>query len=167
MIRDTFLPEMAMINALKKLLDDAGTGAARAIPERERHSLQVAVAGLLHEATRVDLKNSPEEHAAAERALASLFGVSAAECATLLEEGRARSQRLTSYYAPISVIKRDFDLPQRVHLIEHLWRIAYADGRLDQYEDHFVRKIAHLLYVPNTQCILARNRARPAPLSKA
>lgn len=155
-----------MLDALKKLFDENGGGAARATPERERHSLQVAVAGLLHEATRVDLKNSPEEHAAAERALVGLFGVSAAESAALLEEGRARAQRLTSYYAPISVIKRGFDLPRRVLLIEHLWRIVYADGKLDQYEDHFVRKIAHLLYVPNTQCILARNRARPALATK-
>jgi uncharacterized tellurite resistance protein B-like protein len=35
-----------------------------------------------------------------------------------------------------------------------------ADGRLDYYEDHYVRKIAHLLYVPNTDSMLARNRAR-------
>jgi len=26
--------------------------------------------------------------------------------------------------------------------------------------DHYVRKVAHLLYVPNTQTMLARNRAR-------
>ncbi|MGQ0752347.1 MAG: TerB family tellurite resistance protein [Betaproteobacteria bacterium] len=40
-----------------------------------------------------------------------------------------------------------------------MWRIAYADGKLDPYEDHYVRKIAHLLYVPNTECMLARGRA--------
>jgi len=156
-----------MINALKKLFDDADRGGARTVSERELRSLQVAVASLLHEATRVDLKHAPEERAAAERALSSLFGVGAGEGAALLEEGRARAQRLTSYYAPISVIKRDFDLPRRVLLIEHLWRVAYADGQLNQYEDHFARKIAHLLYVPNTQCILARNRARAAAPSKA
>ena len=156
-----------MINALKRLLDESDGGAARAVTERELHSLQVAAASLLHEATRVDLKRAPEEHAVADHALRSLFRISASESAALLEEGRARAQRLTSYYAPISVIKRGFDLPQRVLLIEHLWRIAYADGHLDQYEDHFVRKIAHLLYVPNTQCILARNRARPAAGAKA
>ena len=37
---------------------------------------------------------------------------------------------------------------------------ANAEGGLDLYEDHYVRKIAHLLYVPNTQTMLARNRAR-------
>lgn len=149
-----------MLRALKSLFDDAAT-ASNALPEHERRHLQLAVASMLHEATRVDLNDAPEERAAAERALASLFSLAAADSRTLLEEGRERARRLTSYYAPISVIKRDFDLPQRVRLIEQLWRIAYADGRLDQYEDHFVRKIAHLLYVPNTQCILARNRARP------
>lgn len=45
-------------------------------------------------------------------------------------------------------------------LVEHLWRVAFADSELDPYEDHFVRKIAHLLYVPNTDAMLARQRAR-------
>ena len=156
-----------MFNALRKLFDETEGAAAYAVPERERRSLQVAVASLLHEATRVDLKDGPEERAAAARALTSLFGAGPADATALLEEGRERAKRLTSYYAPVSVIKRAFDLPQRVLLIEHLWRIAYADGRLDQYEDHFVRKVAHLLYLPNTQCILARNRARSAQASKA
>ena len=83
------------------------------------------------------------------------------DCAAVLAEGRDKARRLVSYFAPVSVIKRDFALAERVRLIEHLWRIAYADGHLDQYEDHFVRKVAHLLYVPNTQCVMARNRARP------
>jgi len=156
-----------MINALKKLFEDVDGTAARAIPEREHHNLLIAVASLLQEATRVDLNDAPEELVAAERALASLFGLAGTDSRALLEAGRERAKRLTSYYAPISIIKREFDLPKRLLLIEHLWRIAYADGRLDPYEDHFVRKIAHLLYVPNTQCILARNRARAALTAKA
>lgn len=51
-------------------------------------------------------------------------------------------------------------MEQLVALIEHLWRISYAHGQLDPYEDHFVRKIAHLLHVHNTQCMLARTQAR-------
>ena len=49
---------------------------------------------------------------------------------------------------------------ERVRLIEHLWSVAYSDGGLDPYEDHYVRKIGHLLYVSNTDIMLARNRAR-------
>jgi uncharacterized tellurite resistance protein B-like protein len=91
-----------------------------------------------------------------------MFGLSGEQCAAVLEEGRARAEQLHSFYAPVSVIKRDLSLEARIRLVEHLWRVAYANGQLDPYEDHYVRKIAHLLYVPNTQSMLARNRARGA-----
>ncbi len=148
-----------MLRALKNLLGDQPT---QDLPGHERRHLQVAVASLLHEATRVDLTQAADERAAAEHAIADLFGLPAADSATILAEGSDRAQHLTSYFAPVSVIKRDLSPAQRVRLIEHLWRVAYADGRLDPYEDHYVRKIAHLLYVPNTQSMLARNRARSA-----
>jgi len=149
-----------VLKALKNLFDLPPENA-RALPGHERRHLQLAMASLLHEVTRVDLGDSPREQAAASQALLELCGVSADEAATLIAEGRRRAGQLTSYFAPLSVIKRDLDPAERARLVEQLWRIAYADGRLDPYEDHFVRKIAHLLYVPNTQCMLARNRARP------
>ena len=71
-----------------------------------------------------------------------------------------RAQKLTSFYASLTVIKREFSLEDRILLFEYLWRITFADGQLNLYEDHYVRKIAHLLHAPNTQSMLARNRAR-------
>jgi uncharacterized tellurite resistance protein B-like protein len=147
-----------MLKALKRLLDDAG--GSTAVPGFERRQLQLAVAVLLHESTRVDLETHEAELAAAEQALAGLFGLGPAECSALLTEARGKTGHLTSYYAQVAVIKRDFSMEQRVTLIEQMWHIAYAHHPLDPYEDHFVRKIAHLLYVPNTQVMLARSRAR-------
>ncbi len=146
-----------MLKHLKGLFE---APAPRAMPGFERRHLQVAVAALLHEARRADYHQGDDEYAVALRALAEMFGLSNAQCAAILEEGRERAEQLTSYYAPVTVIKREFSLEARVRLVEHLWRIAYANGKLDPYEDHYVRKIAHLLYVPNTQSMLARNRAR-------
>ena len=133
------------------------------LPGHERRHLLLAVASLLHEVTRVDLASLEVERATAERALADLYELPPRDAADVLAEGRERAQQLTSYFAPVSVIKRDLPMTERVRLIEHLWRIAYADGGLDSHEDHYVRKIAHLLYVPNTQSMLARNRARGTP----
>lgn len=146
-----------MLRALKRLFDEPGDGAA--LPGFERRRLQLAVASLLYESTRVDFESHAAEYTAAERALEELLGLDRTDCAALLAETRTKGNP-TSYFSQVSVIKRDFSLPQRVALIEHLWRIAYAHGQLDQYEDHFVRKIAHLLYVPNTQCMLARSRVQ-------
>jgi uncharacterized tellurite resistance protein B-like protein len=148
-----------MLKALKTLFED--NDGARPTSAQERRHLHVAAASLMHEATRVDLVESEEERAAALAALADLFGIDAAGGAAVLEEGRERAKHLTSYFGPVSVVKRDLGLAERVRFIEHLWRIVYADSRLDPYEDHYVRKIGHLLYVPNTELMLARSRARP------
>jgi len=149
-----------MLKKLKRLLDS--TESADHIPGLERRHLQVSVAVLLHEGRRADYEHQAGESDVAELALRELFGVSAEEAATLLEEGRAKAEQLTSFYAPVTVVKRDFSMPERIRLIEHLWRISFADGQLNLYEDHYVRKIAHLLYVPNTDSMLARNRAKQA-----
>lgn len=148
-----------MLKAIKRALtgaqEDVGPAAAH-----ERRQLHLAVAVLLHEARRADSAEGSAESTEAQAALAELFGLEPEECRVLMEEGRARAGQLTSFYAPVSVVKREFSLEERIRLVEHLWRVTFAEGGLDPYEDHYVRKIAHLLYVPNTQSMLARNRAR-------
>lgn len=144
-----------MLKAIKRAFAPQGDTVVH-----EPRSLQLAVAVLLHEARRADPDERPEEGDAAERALVEIFGVDREQSAALLKEGREKAQHLTSFYAPVTTVKREFPLPDRIRLVEHLWRVALADGQLNLYEDHYVRKIAHLLYVPNTQSMLARNRAR-------
>ncbi|MES2561882.1 MAG: TerB family tellurite resistance protein [Pseudomonadota bacterium] len=146
-----------MLTALKKFFDEALS--ENMTPAEARH-VEAAVASLLHESLRVDLEHNEQERDAARSALAHLFGLSDADAERLLTEGREQASALTSYYAPVATIKQDFPLERRVALIEHLWRIVYADGELHRDEEHYVRKIAHLLYVPNTQVMLARSRAR-------
>jgi uncharacterized tellurite resistance protein B-like protein len=147
-----------VLKALRRMLE-AAPADTHVVPAHERRQLQLAVAVLLHEARRADYAEGDEESVRARSALAEIFGLTPEESAALLEEGRAKAQHLTSLYAPLTTVKREFSLEERVRLVEHLWRVAFAYG-LDPYEDHYVRKIAHLLYVPNTQSMLARNRAR-------
>jgi uncharacterized tellurite resistance protein B-like protein len=144
-----------MLRALKRALSGA--------PEDTRspqEQLQLAVAVLLHEARRADYGEGRAEQEAAERALRDLFGLEDAAAAGLLARGRERAHQLTSLYAPLAKVKRAYGQEERIRLVEHLWRVAFAEGGLDPHEDHYVRKVAHLLYVPNTHAILARNRAR-------
>ena len=146
-----------MLGRLKGLLaglSDKPVGGG----EPERRQLELAVAGLLHEMMRADLKERAEEHDAMRAALQGLFGTDAASADEVMSH--AGNHRYTSYFGPVGVIKRLLTQDQRAAFVEHLWRVAFADSELDPYEDHFVRKIAHLLYVPNTEAMLARQRAR-------
>ena|SRR5688572_11440048 len=148
-----------MLKALKRAFENPQR-EPHTLPAHERRHLEIAVAVLVHEARRADYDEGDHESGVAQRALEEIFGLDAAAAAALLAEGREKAQHLTSFYAPLTVIKREFDMPERIRLIEHLWRITFADGQLNLYEDHYVRKIAHLLYVPNTESMMARNRAR-------
>jgi uncharacterized tellurite resistance protein B-like protein len=147
-----------MLGKLKGLVAGLSGGQAGTTPAQDRRQLELAVAGLLHEMMRADLREKAEEHAAMETALEAMFGIGTAEAREAIRQ--AAAHRYTSYFGPVGVIKRLLGLEERIALVEHLWRIAFADGNLDPYEDHFVRKIAHLLYVPNTEAMLARQRAR-------
>lgn len=147
-----------MLGSLKGLLAGLAGERPAATAEPERRQLEMAVAGLLHEMMRADSRETPEERSAMGTALAAMFEMSDADAGLLID--KAGAHRYTSYFGPVSVIKRVLGLEQRTALVEHLWRIAFSDSELDPYEDHFVRKIAHLLHVSNTDAMLARQRAR-------
>jgi len=145
-----------MLKSLKRYFD----APAADPPALERQHLQLAAAVLVHEARRADYGEGAKETDAGVAALVELFGLETAQARSLLERGREKAQQLTSFYAPLGAIKRAYGPAERVRLVEHLWRVAFADGLLNPYEDHYVRKITHLLHVPNTDGMLARNRAR-------
>jgi uncharacterized tellurite resistance protein B-like protein len=119
-----------VLRAIKRFLA-AAQADTPAVPAHERRQLQLAVAVLVHEARRADYAERDDESATAERALAEIFGLRPPEAAALLNEGRERAQQLTSFYAPLTVIKREFSLEDRIRLVEHLWRITFADGQLN------------------------------------
>ena len=146
-----------MFDALKNIFMELSGSNGTPAPTQARQ-LQLAVAGLLHEMMRVDLEKTPEETRTAVAALVKMFATHDGEAQALLIE--AGVQRLTSYFEPVAIVKNALGKEQRIALVENLWRIAFADGKLDVYEDQFVRKIADLLYVSNTDSMLARERAR-------
>ena len=61
---------------------------------------------------------------------------------------------------PARLINRHFSQEEKNHIVELLWEVAYADGELDKYEEHLVRKLADLIYVPHRSFIRAKHRAK-------
>jgi uncharacterized tellurite resistance protein B-like protein len=144
-----------MLDALKKLFSTHTAPAPDAAEQVAR-----SLAALLHEMTRVDMQVRAEDLEHARAALIDLLGVDGPRADALLAEAALPQNRLTSYFEPVSALNAAFSAEQKLQLVEHLWRVAHADASLDVHEDHLVRKIADLLYVPNVQSMLARQRVR-------
>jgi uncharacterized tellurite resistance protein B-like protein len=123
------------------------------------HALRLATAALLVEMSRQDDTILPAERAAVEAALREKFDLTDDEVAALytLAEGEAREA--TDYYQFTSLIKDHFNPAQKEKVVELLWLVAAADGHIDQYEEHMVRRIAELLYLPHSAFIRAKFRA--------
>ena len=58
-------------------------------------------------------------------------------------------------------------MEERVQLVEQLWRIAYADGVIDKYEEAAIRKASELLYVPHSDFIRAKFAAETSSRREA
>ena len=143
-------------------LPDTGT------TEATEHDLQVAAAVLLVEVMRAEGSFDAQEREAVLLALREKFGLQDDEAARIAEMATSEAQSSTDLYAYTSLVNERFDMARKVHLVELLWRVAYADGRLGDHERHVVWRLSDLLHVPQGAYVHARLRAqaeseRPGP----
>jgi len=124
------------------------------------HTIEIATAALLAETMRIDGDITAAEREIATTAIRDKLGLSAEESGELLDLARVRVGRATDYFQFTSLINRRFTQDQKVRVIELMWRIAYADDRIDDHELHLIRRIADLLHVPHHDFIAAKMRAQ-------
>jgi uncharacterized tellurite resistance protein B-like protein len=44
-------------------------------------------------------------------------------------------------------------MEDRIEIVHRLWEVTFLDGEVHAREEHLVRKVADLLYVPHSQFI--------------
>ncbi len=149
-----------MIGKIKTLLLGGGAGEDAAKGRRGPGDLQLATAALLVEAACMDGHFDQRERATIAALLAGQFGLAARDVAELVGEGQKAAQDSSQIYAFTRVVKDLFSDRERVRMIEMLWEVVYADGRVDEYESNLMRRVAGLLYVPDRESGEARKRVR-------
>lgn len=145
-----------MIERIVSLLkgDRAGAEAAARAPS----GLQVAVGALLVEAARRDDVFDADEQAAIKRLLAERFELSGADAQDLFDAAEEASARSGQLFGFTNKVVKELDEADRIHVIEMLWEVAYADGVLDAHEDAMIRRVAGLVYVSDYDRGAARRR---------
>jgi uncharacterized tellurite resistance protein B-like protein len=151
-----------MLDTIRQFFEGHIKGGAAAPANGMPNPIQVATAALLIEMTRMDGQAQEAERARVKRAIETKFELPPEEITELLRLAEQEAHEATDYYQFTSLVKQRFTPAEKERLIEHLWAVAYADGHLNPYEEHLVRKIADLIYVPHAVFIAAKLRARPA-----
>ncbi|WP_435626855.1 TerB family tellurite resistance protein [Candidatus Ferrigenium straubiae] len=151
-----------MLNKLSDFL--SATIAPADTGSRPEHTLQLATAVLLIEVMQSDADSTGEEQAAILNILKQRFYLSDAEVAQLSDLGHRKSKAANDLQQFTSLINRELELSEKVCIIEYMWQVAYADGKISAHENHLMRRIVDLLHIPHGDNIAAKMRAKPAGL---
>lgn len=140
---------------LDRLLEILHVGKSSAPAIEEPH---LAVAVLLVEAGLMHGGFSAEERAMTAHLLARRFALTAEEADELIARAEARARSSAQYFPFTNSLNVSMSIEDKIEVIEMLWRIAYADGNLDAFEDQLIRQVAGLMHVPDRDRMNARRR---------
>jgi uncharacterized tellurite resistance protein B-like protein len=128
-------------------------------PYDGEHALRVSTAALLIEVSRADFEQDDSELAQMRQLLAQQFSLNDVELNELMDQAHQEADDLVSLQHITRVLNEQFDQPMKKRVIEMMWQVVFADGVKDHYEEHLIRQVAELLYVPHADFIRARHQA--------
>lgn len=149
-------------NKLRDLVDSIAPSPETRM-RQEMAAVQLACCQLLMEVARLEEANALQKRELVAQVMREQFDLPEAELAAMIDVAGRPEGQLTSYFEPVTRINGYFDLARKARFIEQLWRVAMVDGSIDVYEDHLVRKLSDLMYVPHNDFILAKNRVQAQP----
>ena len=132
-------------------------GSSKSEKGAENNQLGMALAVLMLEVAKSDFEESEAEIQTMTAWLESQdLGFTSADVTQLLGSARHEQAGSAGLFEYTRRACERTSIGERVQLVEQLWRIAYADGVVDKYEEAAIRKASELLYVPHSDFIRAK-----------
>ncbi|MCP5325828.1 MAG: TerB family tellurite resistance protein [Oceanospirillaceae bacterium] len=147
-----------MIKWLKSLLDEE--------PANTAQDTNRMVAALLLEVARADDHIDASEMILLETTLGKLTQLPAEDIKNIIRETIHSVDNAESLHKFTRHINEQFNLEQKKELLLQLWHMAYADGQVDQYEEHIIRRIADLIHLRHSEFIQGKLSAKESQINK-
>ena len=128
--------------------------------EIDEHGSIKACIALLLETSMADNLLDESEIKTLKATLINDFKLEETEIDELIEISKKNVDDSTSLYDFTRDINDNFESEERIKLIESMWKIAYADGNIDKFEEHIIRKVSNLIYVSHSDFIKAKISAK-------
>lgn len=122
-------------------------------------SVDDAAAVLLIEVMMADHDMDQREREVIVQVLMRRLNCSKVEAVNCIETALANHADSHDSFQFTRIINEHWDEQQRFELIVDLWRVAFADGALDKYEDHRIRRISEWLHLHHSHFIKAKATA--------
>ena len=138
-----------MFNRIMSLLQ------ADSMPAEENRfeRVQVATCALLLEVAHSDGHYKSVEAKIVHELLANTFNLPPAAVAELIDYSHQHRQDSTDLFQFAREINAHFSREEKADVMEGIWRVIYADGTLDKFEDALARQLATLLRLDHQDVI--------------
>ena len=145
-----------MLAALRKLM------SLRKENENESFSVdqeaRMACAALMTRAAWLDGTLDKVEENALRDLMMKRFEISSGEADEILKVAADDLDTSNDLYRYTKDLRDNFDVDERLKLIEMIWEVVYADGVLHDFEATLMRRLAGLLYVDDRDSGEAKKR---------
>lgn len=131
-------------------------------PESREAALRSATAVLMLDVARSDHVFEESEFERVLKLVEKHFGMSPEDAAELVNAADEKAENLVSLHEFTQLLHNNLDESEKARIVGLLWQVAYADGRLDKYEDSLVRKISDLLHVSRGRSMRLKHDAEQA-----
>ena len=126
------------------------------VEQDDSHKVELATAVLFYEIMRADDTFEQAEREVYRQRLESHFSLSEKEISELMELTTSQAHQAADFVQFTRIINSVYGLPEKRAVLDSLWLLAYADNNLDPHEEHLIRRIADLLYLPHSQFIQSK-----------
>jgi len=128
----------------------------KAEPEDPKRLVQRAACVLLLEVAHADNLLMENELDEVNETVMKRFRLDAREALDLVEESESVRRDSHDLWQFARIINESLSVGEKLELMEDIWRVIYADGRLQHYEDHLAHKLMDLLRLNHQQFIAAK-----------
>lgn len=146
---------------LNQVVDTIASKDAEDSDDRQS-ALRVATAVLMIDVARADSVFDESEFDEVLKLVERHFHLSGEEAAELVNEAGEKAEDIVSVHDFTQLLHEHLSEEEKARIVSLLWQIAYADGRLDKFEDSLVLKISDLLYVSRGRVMRLKHDAEKA-----
>lgn len=122
-----------------------GLSAEPAATQSHEERLRLATAAVLLDIAYADGTFSPAEGGNVVEYLQKAFRLQSDDAEELIDAAREIRDHTIDHFAMTNYIRKNVALDERIEIVRTMWRTAYADGRLTEYENYLIRKLSDLL----------------------
>tara|TARA_B100000959_G_scaffold137717_1_gene144750 strand:+ start:691 stop:1149 length:459 start_codon:yes stop_codon:yes gene_type:complete len=142
-----------MINLVKKFFGKNNSDGSDKENKESAHDVRLATCALFLEMANIDGEFSKEEQESVTSMLKEKFQLSDEYTTELMKISRKELDGSIDLWQFTNLVNQNYSRDEKISIVEMIWKIVYADGKLDKHEDYLVHKLGKLLRLSHKELI--------------